>query len=85
MSVDIVSMVISSAASSVLAAVTSVVVLKANQRWHKEKLDRHSTSLKNAFEAIDEIRKEGNQKHEEQQRELHRLEVKMLELWRGKP
>ncbi len=84
MSLDIANLVVSAAVSSVLSAVATTVVLKVNQRWHKEKLDRHSTSFKNAFDAIDLLRKEGNEKHEQQQRELHRLEVKMLELWRGK-
>ncbi len=80
MAVDVVSLVVSAAASSVLSAVTATVVLKVNQRWHKEKLDRHSTSLKNAFDAIDVLRKDGNEKHEQQQREIHRLEVEMYRM-----
>jgi hypothetical protein len=61
-----------------MSALGTVVVLKANMAWHKEKLDRHSESLARAFAQIEELRAEGIAKHDDQQREIHRLEIEIV-------
>ena len=71
----ITSQVITAVVSMGLSALGTVAVLTVSMRFHKEKLDRHSTSLKNAFDEIASLRKDTAIKHEEQQKEIHRLEV----------
>lgn len=70
---------LSAIASMVLGAAGggggAVVALKVGMHWHKEKLDRHSDSLKAAFAAIDTLRADGVAKHELQQKDIHRLEI----------
>lgn len=72
--------VMTAVASAGLSAIGTVLVLRANMAWHKEKLERHSTSLKNAFAEIAELRAEGQAKHEAQQKDIHRLEVAIARL-----
>lgn len=60
-----------------MSAIGTVLVIKANMAWHKEKLERHSVSLKNAFQEIADLRHDAVMKHEEQQRDIHRLEVEI--------
>jgi hypothetical protein len=77
MAIDIGGQILTAAISSILSAATAVLVLKVNQQWHKEKLERHSTSLKNAFQEIADLRQEGAAKHESQQKDIHRLEIEL--------
>lgn len=77
MGVDIGAQVITAVVSMGLSALGTVAVLATHNKWHKEKLDRHSTSLKNAFQEIADLRQEGAAKHEAQQRDLHRLEIEL--------
>lgn len=60
-----------------LSAIGTVVVLKTSMAWHKEKLERHSQSLKAAFKAIDDLRADGFTKHEQQQKHIHQLEIEI--------
>lgn len=74
-------MVIAAAVSSVISAVTATIVLKVNQAWHKEKLDRHSSSLARAFTESARVEKEVFIEIKHLRKELNDLAIEFWKKW----
>jgi hypothetical protein len=66
--------------TAAIAAVTGGGGAAVTIQFLREKINRHSDSLKAAFKAIDELRAEGVAKHEQQQKHIHALEVQIARL-----